>query len=160
VARAIKASKTAGERERWPRDRLERWQRDRLNELARHAVENSRFWQARLGRLASDIKLKDLPVLDKATMMEHFDDLVTDRRLRRDALLEHLDGLDHDALYRLHEPARSFVERTRGRGKSYREALRCLKRHLARVVFKLLKAMALSTQRPRLSTSIPTVDLT
>ena len=61
---------------------------------------------------------------------------------------------------RLHEPARSYIERTRARGKSYREALRCLKRHLARVVFKLLKAMALSTQRPRLSTSTPTVDLT
>jgi phenylacetate-CoA ligase len=32
-------------------------------------------------------------------MMDRFDDLVTDRHLRRDALLRHLDGLDHDALY-------------------------------------------------------------
>jgi hypothetical protein len=36
-------------------------------------------------------------MLDKATLMERFDDIVCDRRLRRDALLEHLDGLDHDA---------------------------------------------------------------
>ena len=61
---------------------------------------------------------------------------------------------------RLHAPARAFVERKRSEGKSYREALRCLKRHLARVVFKLLKAMALSTPRPSCSTSTSTVDLT
>lgn len=61
---------------------------------------------------------------------------------------------------RLYAPARAFVARKRSEGKSYREALRCLKRHLARVVFKLLKAMALSTSRPICSTSISTVDLT
>ena len=32
-------------------------------------------------------------------MMEHFDELVTDTRLRRDALLEWVEGLDHDELY-------------------------------------------------------------
>jgi phenylacetate-coenzyme A ligase PaaK-like adenylate-forming protein len=37
-------------------------------------------------------------VLDKATLIERFDDIVCDRRLRRDAILAHLDGLDRDAL--------------------------------------------------------------
>jgi phenylacetate-coenzyme A ligase PaaK-like adenylate-forming protein len=45
------------------------------------------------------VELTTLPAFDTATMMERFDDIVTDRRLRRDALLTHLDGLDHDALY-------------------------------------------------------------
>lgn len=40
---------------------------------------------------------------------------------------------------RVHPGAQAFVERKRAEGKSTREALRCLKRHLARVVFKTLK---------------------
>ena len=37
-----------------------------------------------------------------------------------------------------HEPARQFIARKRAEGKSWREAMRALKRHLARVVFRLL----------------------
>jgi transposase len=51
------------------------------------------------------------------------------------------------ALYRIaitqaryHAPARAYLERKRGEGKSRREAIRCLKRQLARVVFNTLKA--------------------
>jgi transposase len=50
------------------------------------------------------------------------------------------------ALYRIaitqaryHAPARDYLERKRSEGKSRREALRCLKRLLARVVFNTLK---------------------
>lgn len=44
---------------------------------------------------------------------------------------------------RMHPPAIEYMERKKGEGMSYREALRCLKRHLARVVFKtMLKAEA------------------
>lgn len=41
---------------------------------------------------------------------------------------------------RLHEPARAFMARKRAEGKSTCEALRCLKRHLARVVWRALLA--------------------
>jgi transposase len=41
---------------------------------------------------------------------------------------------------RMHEPARAFVARKRAEGKTKREALRCLKRHLARVVWRELRA--------------------
>jgi transposase len=41
---------------------------------------------------------------------------------------------------RMHEPARAYLERRRGEGKTKREALRCLKRHLARVVWRALRA--------------------
>jgi transposase len=50
------------------------------------------------------------------------------------------------ALYRIaitqaryHAPAREYLERKRSEGKSRREAIRCLKRQLARVVFNTLK---------------------
>lgn len=49
---------------------------------------------------------------------------------------------------RMHEPARLFLKKKEAEGKSRREALRCLKRHLARVVYNNLK------------NSIPAIGLT
>jgi transposase len=58
----------------------------------------------------------------------------------------------NSALYRIaitqaryHAPARDYLERKRAEGKSRREALRCLKRLLVRVVFQTLKASPAST---------------
>ena len=42
------------------------------------------------------------------------------------------------AQVRTYPPAQAFVARKRAEGKSWREALRALKRHLARIVFRLL----------------------
>jgi transposase len=41
---------------------------------------------------------------------------------------------------RIHPPARAYLERKQAEGKSRREALRCLKRQLARTVHTTLKA--------------------
>jgi transposase len=41
---------------------------------------------------------------------------------------------------RMHEPAKLYLERRRREGKTKREALRCLKRHLARSVWRALRA--------------------
>ncbi len=41
---------------------------------------------------------------------------------------------------RLHPPARTYLEHKRAEGKSRREALRCLKRHIARAVWRRLRA--------------------
>ena len=49
---------------------------------------------------------------------------------------------------RVHEPARVFLARKEAEGKSRREALRCLKRHLARVVFRSLKTISERTPSP------------
>jgi transposase len=46
---------------------------------------------------------------------------------------------------RVHPPARAYLERKQGEGKSRREALRCLKRQLARTVYTTLKSEALLT---------------
>jgi transposase len=41
---------------------------------------------------------------------------------------------------RVHPPARAYLERKQAEGKTRREALRCLKRQLARTVYTTLKA--------------------
>jgi transposase len=43
---------------------------------------------------------------------------------------------------RIHPPARDYLARKQAQGKSRREALRCLKRHLSRVVYRILKAIS------------------
>jgi phenylacetate-CoA ligase len=100
VARGLRTAKEATARERWPREQLESYRQQRLDRLVRFAVQRSPFYGERLAGLPATgpVDLRALPTLDKHTMMDRFDDLVTDRRLRRDALLRHLDGLDHDAL--------------------------------------------------------------
>jgi transposase len=45
-----------------------------------------------------------------------------------------------------HLPAKEYIARKRAEGKTWREALRALKRHLARVVFKLLLAETAAVQ--------------
>ena len=101
VAHGLKLSKALAEQERWPRDRLVEHQRRRVDGLVRHAMERSPFYRERFAGLVGDgpVELSALPILDKATMMERFDDLVTDRRLRRDELLRDLETLDRDALH-------------------------------------------------------------
>ena len=95
--RGVRASKELAERERWPRERLERFQQARLEALAGYAAERSPFWRKRIPRGRLD--LAELPVLTKHELMEHFDELVTDPRLRLAELLDHLSKVDRDALY-------------------------------------------------------------
>jgi transposase len=56
---------------------------------------------------------------------------------------------------RLHPPAQAFLERKRSEGKGKREALRCLKRHLGRTVYKTLVRVEL---RKQASITTDTVD--
>ena len=96
-ARGLRGARELAERERWPRERLERFQQERLAELTRYAVEHSPFWRERLP--SGRVELSELPVLTKTELMDRFDELVTDRRLRRDELLDHLSRVDDDVLY-------------------------------------------------------------
>ena len=98
MARGVRRSKELAEHERWPRERLERLQQQRLDELVRYAAERSPFWRRRLPS-ETPVRLADVPVLTKQELMDHFDDLVTDRRLHLDGLLRHLDEIDDDVLY-------------------------------------------------------------
>lgn len=65
-------------------EQIQETQQQRLRALLIHAVEHSPFYRRKFAGL--DIEtcaLSDLPTLTKAEMMENFDDLVTDRRLRK-----------------------------------------------------------------------------
>jgi phenylacetate-CoA ligase len=101
-AASLRLSRELSARERWPRERLERHQHERLDALVRHAAAHSPFYRDRLAGVLDDgpVPLDALPVLDKATMMDHFDDLVTDPRLRRAELLRWVEGMERDAFYR------------------------------------------------------------
>jgi transposase len=46
---------------------------------------------------------------------------------------------------RIHSPARTYLERKQTEGKSRREAIRCLKRQLARTIYTTLKNEPLLT---------------
>ena len=81
------------ERERWPRERLLAYQRVRLRETIAHAVAQSPYYRDRIGFVPdSDIRLEALPVLTKTTLMNEFDRIVTDRRLRLADVERHLAG--------------------------------------------------------------------
>ncbi len=78
----------------WPAGRLAAHRTRQLRGLVRTAAERSPWYRRRLadvdiGRL-DETTLAELPVLTKAELMEHFDDIVTDRRLSLAQLERHL----------------------------------------------------------------------
>jgi len=66
---------------RWTRAELEQQQSVRLTALRRFALRQSPFYQ-RFHHGLDGASLERLPILTKAAMMEHFDELVTDRDIR------------------------------------------------------------------------------
>jgi len=87
--------------QRHPRPELLRLQRERLEGIVRHAAARSPFYRERLAGLVDrgPVELGALPVLTKAEMMERYDELVTDPRLKRDGLLDWIARAEHDDHY-------------------------------------------------------------
>jgi phenylacetate-CoA ligase len=75
--------------ERWMRKLLEDYQIHALKACREYAYARSPFYQ-RFHRGLMDRPLQDLPVLTKALLMEHFDDVVTDRTLHLQDIQEYL----------------------------------------------------------------------
>ena len=100
-AAGFKLARELTERERWPEERLRRHQQERLDALVRHAMRHSPYYRERLSGAIGDgpVELWRLPAMDKATMMERYDDLVTDPRLKRDELLVWVEGLKRDEMF-------------------------------------------------------------
>ena len=88
-------------RDRWSRDQLLAWQGGRLRALLRHATAASPYYREVLGSdaAAGAVPLSALPTLPKATLMDNFDRIVTDPRLRRADLDAHLAGPDAARLF-------------------------------------------------------------
>jgi phenylacetate-CoA ligase len=89
--------------EQGSRAQLGQDQQQRLDTMVRHAATHSPFYRQRLagtGALGDGpVQLQSLPVLDKSLLMEHFDELVCDPRLRRDQLLEWAGRMTRDQLF-------------------------------------------------------------
>lgn len=85
----------------WSRDELLSYQRGRLREILQHAVSSSRYYREVLGRDALDpaLRLEDLPTLSKATLMDQFDRVATDPRVRLADVEAHAGGGDPGALF-------------------------------------------------------------
>jgi phenylacetate-CoA ligase len=67
--------------EHWTRPQVAAFQAEAAQRLRHYATAHSPFYQ-RFHRGLADRPLSELPVLTKAMLMEHFDELVTDRRIR------------------------------------------------------------------------------
>src|SRR5512147_842982 len=66
--------------ESWTRQQLESYQAKALHDLRQYAYARSPFYQ-KFHKGLTSLPLHELPVLTKAMMMEHLDELVTDRAL-------------------------------------------------------------------------------
>ncbi|OCP00766.1 CoF synthetase [Ensifer sp. LC13] len=75
------------------------FQRSELTSALRHAVDASAYYRETIGGLvARGAPLKDFPVLTKRALMENFDRIVTDPRLSRLQVEQHLSGVDSGSL--------------------------------------------------------------
>jgi phenylacetate-CoA ligase len=103
TAAALRLARTQTSREQQPRAQLAQHQQQRLEVVVRHAATHSPFyrrWLAETGPLGDGpVELQRLPVLDKSLLMEQFDELVCDPRLRRDELLDRASRMTRDQLY-------------------------------------------------------------
>ncbi|MBM2811047.1 MAG: phenylacetate--CoA ligase family protein [Chloroflexi bacterium] len=75
--------------EKWTRDDLETFQREELSHLREWACARSPFYRD-FHRGLSNAPLRELPILTKSMMMEHFDAIVTDRRVQLPDVRAHL----------------------------------------------------------------------
>jgi putative adenylate-forming enzyme len=103
TAVALRLARSQASREHGSRGQLADHQQQRLEAVVRHAAAHSPFyrrWFDQTGALgAGPVQLQRLPVLNKSLLMEHFDELVCDPRLRRDQLLDWVGQLTGDQLY-------------------------------------------------------------
>ena len=84
----------------WDADQLNAYQVDRLRALLARAIERSPFHARRLGHIDPPrfglADLSSLPAMTKAEMMASFDEVITDRRLSRRQVEEHLRSSGHE----------------------------------------------------------------
>jgi phenylacetate-coenzyme A ligase PaaK-like adenylate-forming protein len=84
-------------RRSWSREQLLEHQRRTLRALVAHAATESPYYRETLGSLANedDVSLEDLPTLPKSVLMDEWDRVVADPRLRLAEVEEYLalDGL-------------------------------------------------------------------
>jgi phenylacetate-CoA ligase len=100
-ARAGITLKKLAAHSRWSRQDLAEFQQQQLSSLVTYAIRHSPFYRELYRNMKTDrrIILDDLPIIDKATMMENFDQVVTDPRLKLAELQMHVGQLTRDEYY-------------------------------------------------------------
>jgi phenylacetate-CoA ligase len=101
VVRSLSIRKQLSARDQWTRQRLSEFQQQQLSSLAMHAISHSPFYRELYSHIDTNkgIVLNDLPIINKATMMENFDRIVTDPRLKLADLQAHIRQLTRDEYY-------------------------------------------------------------
>lgn len=151
----------------WPADRLAEHRQAALRRLVRVARDLSPWHRKRLADVHPDevdeSTMAELPVMTKDDLMEHFDEIVTDERLRRSVVEDHLAGLPgaNPYLFDRYQACASggssgrrgvFVYDWDGWVTGYWSCLR----HLFRAV-RVFPAMANAPQRPvMVAAAVPT----
>lgn len=85
--------------DKWTREELERHQRAGLKTLRDFAYERSPFYKKFHAGL-EDAPLQDLPVLTKAELMKHWDEVVTDPGLKLDEVKKFVEGMRGSELFK------------------------------------------------------------
>jgi len=101
LARAIVYRQALIKHEYWPRTKLEELQQRRLAKLLDWVTQRSPFYRKLCSthRMSPPYSLQDFPVMDKKTYMKHFDEIVTDPRLRLSRLQKHMANVSGDDYY-------------------------------------------------------------
>jgi phenylacetate-CoA ligase len=101
VVRALRRARADGRHERLPPPALRALQQARLESIVRHAAARSPVYRSlyRGIDLSGPIDLARLPTVDKAALMERFDEWVTDPRVRLADVEAHLSTLRGDELF-------------------------------------------------------------
>lgn len=90
-------------------------QEKRFRQLLRHTQAHSKYYRDRWkGINIETCKLQDLPILTKADLMEHFEDVVTDPRLKKEPIIEFMSNLDNIGSYFLDEFVVSHTSGSQG----------------------------------------------
>lgn len=66
-------------------------QQSRLRELVAYAKANSPYFAKHYAKVPEDFSLTDLPITEKKTLLENFDDWVTDRRIHLQDVLDYVN---------------------------------------------------------------------
>ncbi len=98
MAELVKKIREARRREEWTRAQLEEHQSLALHRVREYAYARSPFYQ-RFHKGLFTAPLSDLPILTKATLMEHFDEIATDRAIRLTDVQEHVARSNSGAPY-------------------------------------------------------------
>jgi len=101
LARAIAYRQALIKHECWPRARLEELQQRRLAGLLDWVTQKSPFYREYRSthQLGPPYSLQDFPIMNKKAYMKHFDEIITDPRLRLSQLQEHMAHVSGDEYY-------------------------------------------------------------